>query len=570
MLKNLTIKFRLIFVIGFLCLTTLAIGVLGIASLAATNASVKTLYEDRVLALGQLQAILSLMQANQLTLATAITGNPNDFGAATEEVSARIAQINEQWKAYMATSLTAEEKTLAARFIESRKQFVEGALQPAMAALKAKDSEAATRVVRGKLVELFKPAQDNMKALVQLQFDVSKLEYQGAEARYDTARLAAMGAIAAAIAVGLAIGIWLISGITRSLAQALKLAQSVAQGDLTQEIRIDSNDEIGELLHALRAMNGKLTTIVRQVRGGTDTIATASAQIAAGNMDLSSRTEQQASSLEETASSMEELASTVKQNADNARQANQLAVAASNVAVQGGEVITQVVDTMASIRDSSRKIVDIIAVIDGIAFQTNILALNAAVEAARAGEQGRGFAVVATEVRSLAQRAGAAAKEIKGLIDASVDTVDTGSRLVGQAGQTMEGIVDSVRRVTDMMAEIMAASQEQSSGIDQINQAVGQMDQVTQQNAALVEQAAAAAQSLQEQAGSLAREVSIFRLDAGVAGQTAMPALARPATAPLSVSAVAPAAAAASSAGIHRPKTLARPAATAGDGWEEF
>jgi methyl-accepting chemotaxis protein len=567
MLKNLTIKFRMIFVIGFLCLTTVAVGGLGIASLGATNAAVKTLYEDRVLALGQLQGILSMMQANQLTLATAITGSPDEFSAAADEVSGRIAQINDLWKAYMATYLTTEEKVLATRFTESRKQFVEGGLLPAMAALKAKDGEGATRMVRSKLVELFKPAQDNMKALVQLQFDVSKAEYQGAQARFETARLAAIAAIAAAIAVGLAIGIWLISGITKSLAQALKLAQSVADGDLTQEIRIESNDEIGKLLHALRAMNAKLTTIVRQVRGGTDTIATASAQIAAGNMDLSSRTEQQASSLEETASSMEELASTVKQNADNARQANQLAVAASNVAVEGGEVITQVVDTMASIKDSSRKIVDIIAVIDGIAFQTNILALNAAVEAARAGEQGRGFAVVASEVRNLAQRAGAAAKEIKMLIDSSVDTVDAGSRLVDQAGQTMEGIVGSVRRVTDMMAEIMAASQEQSAGIDQINQAVGQMDQVTQQNAALVEEAAAAAQSLQEQAGSLAREVSIFRLDAGAHGQAVMPALAMPA--PARANAAAPATAIAP-AGTQKSKALARPVAAASDGWEEF
>ena len=566
MLKNLTIKFRMTFVIGFLCLTTAAVGGLGIASLGATNAAVKTLYEDRVLALGRLQTVLSLMQANQLTLATAVTGNPESYGAAADEVTARISQISEQWKAYMATSLTAEEKALAASFIDSRGKFVEGALQPAMAALRAKDSETATRIVRGKLVELFKPAQDNMKALVQLQFDVSKAEYQDAQSRFDTARLGAIAAVAVAIAVGLAMGIWLVTGITRSLGQALKLAQSVAEGDLTQEIRIDSNDEIGRLLLALRAMNARLTAIVRQVRGGTDTIATASAQIAAGNLDLSSRTEQQASSLEETASSMEELASTVKQNADNARQANQLAVAASQVAVQGGEVITQVVDTMASIKDSSRKIVDIIAVIDGIAFQTNILALNAAVEAARAGEQGRGFAVVASEVRSLAQRAGAAAKEIKTLIDGSVDTVDAGSRLVGQAGQTMEGIVDSVRRVTDMMAEIMAASQEQSAGIDQINQAVGQMDQVTQQNAALVEQAAAAAQSLQEQAGSLAREVSVFRLGAGAHGRVAAPA--RPAAAPQEPR---PAIASpARSTAVALPRAQARPAPSADDGWEEF
>jgi methyl-accepting chemotaxis protein len=252
--------------------------------------------------------------------------------------------------------------------------------------------------------------------------------------------------------------------------------------------------------------------IVGEVRQGTDTIATASGQIAAGNMDLSSRTEEQASSLEETAASMEELTSTVKQNADNARQANQLAVSASSVAVRGGSVVNQVVGTMGSINASSRKIVDIIGVIDGIAFQTNILALNAAVEAARAGEQGRGFAVVAAEVRNLAQRSAAAAKEIKTLIGDSVEKVEEGSKQVAEAGKTMDEIVDSVKRVTDIMAEIQAASQEQTQGIEQINQAITQMDQVTQQNAALVEEAAAAAQSLQEQASGLSQVVSVFKL----------------------------------------------------------
>ena len=284
---------------------------------------------------------------------------------------------------------------------------------------------------------------------------------------------------------------------------------------MTSRIEVTSKDETGQLLQALKDMNNSLVTIVGQVRTGTDTIATASSQIAAGNLDLSSRTEEQASSLEVTASSMEELTSTVKQNAENARQANQLVVSTADVAVKGGQVVGQVVDTMTSIKDSSRKIADIIGVIDGIAFQTNILALNAAVEAARAGEQGRGFAVVAAEVRNLAQRSAGAAKEIKSLIEDSVDKVDVGGKLVDEAGKTMDEIVNSVKRVTDIMSEIAAASQEQSAGIEQVNQAIAQMDEVTQQNAALVEEAAAASESLQDQAGNLAQVVSIFNLGGG-------------------------------------------------------
>jgi methyl-accepting chemotaxis protein len=270
-------------------------------------------------------------------------------------------------------------------------------------------------------------------------------------------------------------------------------------------------------MDALAHMNNGLRQLVGQVRGSTDTIATASTQIAAGNQDLSARTEQQASSLEETASSMEELTSTVKQNADNARQANGLALSASQIAARGGDVVGQVVDTMASINASSNKIVDIIAVIDGIAFQTNILALNAAVEAARAGEQGRGFAVVATEVRNLAQRSAAAAKDIKLLIGDSVEQVEAGSRLVDQAGATMGEVVASITRVADIMSEITAASQEQSAGIEQVNQAITQMDQVTQQNAALVEEAAAAAEAMQDQANGLSQLVSTFKLGPGSA-----------------------------------------------------
>jgi methyl-accepting chemotaxis protein len=317
----------------------------------------------------------------------------------------------------------------------------------------------------------------------------------------------------------LAIG-WAISrGLRRQLggepAEAAGITQRIAEGDLSVPIELEKGDS-ASLLHAIKGMRDSLARVVGEVRAGTDTIATASGQIAAGNHDLSSRTEEQASSLQQTAASMEELTSTVKQNADNARQANQLALSASEVAVKGGDVVSQVVDTMGSINASSKKIVDIIGVIDGIAFQTNILALNAAVEAARAGEQGRGFAVVASEVRSLAQRSAAAAKEIKTLIDDSVHKVDAGSALVGEAGRTMEEIVASVKRVTDIIGEITAASHEQTQGIEQVSQAITQMDQVTQQNAALVEEASAAAQSMQEQAGNLVDAVRVFKLDAGM------------------------------------------------------
>ncbi|MDP1929083.1 MAG: methyl-accepting chemotaxis protein, partial [Thiobacillus sp.] len=343
---------------------------------------------------------------------------------------------------------------------------------------------------------------------------------------------------------------------------ATAVADRIASGDLTSEINVEGRDETGELLGALKRMNDSLKQIVGEVRTGTETIAVATREIASGNADLSSRTEQQASSLEETASSMEELTSTVKQNAENARQANQLVQSTAEVAVKGGQVVDHVVDTMASIKDSSRKIADIIGVIDGIAFQTNILALNAAVEAARAGEQGRGFAVVASEVRNLAQRSAGAAKEIKALIEDSVGKVDAGGKLVDEAGKTMSEIVTSVKRVTDIMSEIAAASQEQSAGIEQVNQAITQMDDVTQQNAALVEQAAAAAESLEEQANALTQAVSIFKLDGMGYSQRAERTLARDGTRKTSAKAMpAPAA---------RQKTIAATSRGGNDEWEEF
>ena len=355
--------------------------------------------------------------------------------------------------------------------------------------------------------------QDVLHETVALAKEDGEKDAKAAQELYASARLLMFGFSGLALVIGVFLAWVATRSITRPINEAVKIAETVASGDLSSTIVVKSKDETGQLLLALKHMNDSLVKIVGEVRIGTDTIATASSQIAAGNMDLSSRTEQQASSLEETAASMEELTSTVKQNADNARQANQLAESASQVAVKGGSVVSQVVDTMSAINSSSKKIVDIIGVIDGIAFQTNILALNAAVEAARAGEQGRGFAVVAAEVRNLAQRSAAAAKEIKTLIGDSVDKVEEGSKQVAEAGKTMDEIVTSVKRVTDIMAEITVASQEQTSGIEQINQAITQMDQVTQQNAALVEEAAAAAASLQEQASGLLQVVSVFKLE---------------------------------------------------------
>ncbi|TQK06867.1 methyl-accepting chemotaxis protein [Herbaspirillum sp. SJZ107] len=380
---------------------------------------------------------------------------------------------------------------------------------------RANRNEESARLMQTAAVPALKAWNQAINKMIELQAARNKADLEAGALRYRSARLVMFAVVTLALVLAVAIGVVITRSITRPLRQAVDVAKTVAAGDLTSRIEVDTTDETGELLAALKDMNMSLLTIVGQVRSGTETIATASNEIAHGNLDLSSRTEQQAGALEETASSMEELTATVKQNADNARQANQLALAASGVATRGGTVVADVVKTMDSIKESSARIADIIGVIDSIAFQTNILALNAAVEAARAGEQGRGFAVVASEVRTLAQRSAGAAKEIKDLIGESVEKVGAGSRLVQEAGTTMEAIVASVRSVTDIMAEITAASHEQEAGIEQINQAVGEMDSVTQQNAALVEEAAAAAQSLQEQSGQLERLVSTFRLAGG-------------------------------------------------------
>ena len=386
---------------------------------------------------------------------------------------------------------------------------------------RANQNEEAKNLLRGASSGQYNAAANTLEQLAKVNIDGGVKASELGDQLYASSRTWIISIVVLCMVLGAAVAYWVSGLIARPLCDAVQIAQTVATGNLTSQIDVNSSDETGQLLQALKEMNHNLQDIVGKVRASTDVIYTASSEIASGNLDLSARTEQQASSLEETASSMEELTSTVKQNGDNARRANELAHSASGIAVQGGDVVSQVVQTMGSINASSSKIVDIIGVIDGIAFQTNILALNAAVEAARAGEQGRGFAVVASEVRNLAQRSASAAKEIKGLITDSVAQVETGSKLVEQAGKTMEEVVSSVRMVSQIVAEITSAGVEQEAGIDQINQAITEMDTVTQQNAALVEQAAAASASMQEQAENLSRVVSVFKLDANVARNSA-------------------------------------------------
>lgn len=512
---NFTIKFRLIATMATMAVMLVIGGAMGAFGVRNSNAVNAELFANQLPSLEALsETRVGLLRARVLIDRVIAHPDTPDRVEALKRVDEYMERSEKSWKKYLSLPMTdGEEKTLSTEVNQLREKYLKEAFAPILAAVKAGSFEEADGLNSTKLPQLYEAFSEKIVKLDHLQFTTAETLLANSQAAYKTfVWVDVVGVVAGLVAV-FASAYFLVIAISHPLNFVLEQFEAIGNGDLSKQIRAKSNDEMGQLLTGLENMRQNLVQTVTVVRQGSSSIAVSSEEIASGNMDLSSRTENQAASLEETASSMEELTSTVQQNADNARQANTLALKASGVASKGGEVVGNVVHTMDSIKESSKKIVDIIGVIDGIAFQTNILALNAAVEAARAGEQGRGFAVVASEVRSLAQRSASAAKEIKELINDSVDKVETGSRLVDDAGKTMDEIVVSIKGVADIMAEITAASVEQSDGIAQVNIAISKMDEAVQQNAALVEEAAAAAGSMQEQANNLNAAVSIFKLN---------------------------------------------------------
>jgi methyl-accepting chemotaxis protein len=576
---NLRISAKLAFTFFLLLALTCVLGVFALIQIQKVNQSTTDISQNW---LPSIQNVLEMeveighMRANQLLRLT--SSDAQDAARFGKAFSEAVTLFEEKAKAYEALVTSPEEKAQYDRLKQAFAQYK--AVQEKVIQSNASGQEQeALKLMRGDGARYYGEVAVAADKLVAINKEGGKHATLSADKVYSSSLWLIVGILAACIVLGIVLATWLARIVATPLRQAVHVASCVAQGDLTVQIEAQSKDETGQLMASLKAMNAGLQRVVSQVRNGTETISTAADQIATGNTDLSHRTEEQAGSLEQTASAMEELTATVKQNADNAREASRLAASASQVAAEGGSVVNQVVETMGSINDSSQKVVDIISVIDGIAFQTNILALNAAVEAARAGEQGRGFAVVASEVRSLAQRSSTAAKEIKALIGNSVEKVETGTRLVAQAGATMSDIVASVRQVSNIVEEISSASQEQSTGIASVNDAIGRIDETTSQNAALVEQAAAAAQSLREQATHLTGVVGIFKLEPGqdgAAAQVAPRAAVRPALKPVraapAVGGGAPKPVREPLRSIPAPRPEPRLAASGADGgdWEHF
>jgi methyl-accepting chemotaxis protein I, serine sensor receptor len=553
MLNRWSIRTMLTLVGGLLVTLTLVVGVLGFTALNRAGESL-----DRI-ARGDLVAIHALDDAasNMLRGRVAVdayheltaAGNADGAKQALGRAQELVARANQSWQTYADAPKPGVDPALLDDLQSKHTAVIRDGVEPEFAALNANDMAAYHAVADTKIAPMFMAYDGAATAVIKaLQQSVAS-DKADAESNASLMMTLIVGVTVIALLMVVGIRFALRGLIVQPLKDATACFERMASGDLSESIAVDSSNEIGRLFVAIKRMQDSLSTMVRAVHGSTESIDTGAREIAMGNTDLSQRTEQQAASLQETASSMDQLTGTVRQNAENARQASQLAVNASDIATRGGDVVSQVVTTMQDIANSSTKVVDIIGVIEGIAFQTNILALNAAVEAARAGEQGRGFAVVAGEVRSLAQRSASAAKEIKELIGDSVDKVQSGSALVGRAGTTMDEIVQAVRRVTDIMGEISAASEEQSSGIEQVNRAVVQMDSVTQQNAALVEQAAAAAGSLEDQTRQLQSVMSGWRVTGGFTHGGAAVARAQTASG--------------ASGSTHRPAAKAKPQASA-------
>ncbi|MGF6923683.1 methyl-accepting chemotaxis protein [Paraburkholderia sp. 40] len=516
MLKKLSIRTSLTLMIVFFGIVLLLGAAAGLLSLRSSNASLQQMYTVDTPAVADLEGSAGQLLRLRLALATyasLVALNDQDGASAVLKRFDQYRKASDERLAhYLSHAGTdADEQRLIADMQQKRDAFLHDGVDPTLAALKSSDTNAFQQSQAHKLPSLYSAYEKAMLALEQLQLDHGAQRYKDAQDLFYAISTAVAIGIALSLVGGLLARFVLVRAIVTPVDATIARFQRIADGDLSGRIEVLSDNEMGRLAAALRKMQESLIATVNAVRQGTDSIDTGVSEIAAGNADLSQRTEEQAAALEETAASIEELTTTVKQTADNAKEASSLAQGASTLAARGGELTEQVVGTMHGIVDDSRRIADIVGVIEGIAFQTNILALNAAVEAARAGEQGRGFAVVASEVRSLAQRSAAAAKEIKGLIDASTTRVEQGSQLVERSGTTMNDIVGAIARVSSIMNEIAAAALEQSTGIDQVNRAVGQMDEVTQQNAALVEQAAAAASSLEDQARRLSTAVAVFR-----------------------------------------------------------
>jgi len=508
---NITIKARLALVMGVVSVLLLAVGLLGIWGMTISNRADYDVYSDQLpsaISIGV--ADLYIDRARTALDRAAMDPAAPSLDKVFSKADGMLVQSRAAWGRYLALPRGADEDRLA-QTVAAKRNDMDRGMDDFVAAIKSGDHARIMQTAQA-TADLYAVLSESSKALSDFQFAAAKTGYEAAQHAFSSIRAVTIASLILGLCASAYSWLALRQAIARPLDVALVHFEQIAAGDLSHPVAVTSKDEMGRMLTGLSKMRDGLVATVTAVRASGDSITTAAKQIAAGNIDLSSRTEEQAASLEQTAASMEQISGTVKQNADNARQAAALADSASEIAARGNEVVDHVVETMGSINESSRQIADIISIIEGIAFQTNILALNAAVEAARAGEQGRGFAVVASEVRSLSQRSSVAAKDIKDLIQKSVDRVQAGTTLVDEAGATMKEIIAAIRRVTDIMAEISSASTEQSHGIDQVAKAVSQMDEVTQQNAALVEEATAAAQSLQDQADELRDTVAVFIL----------------------------------------------------------